>query len=148
MQKYDIIEKAILKKDVYCLRQSVANIIMIDRNFSSNEFNEVLKYVNNKINIMEPNLIGELVSTGKSSYTDNDLAKAIFELKENFCEERIEDAKKIGRTLYPIQKPTSKGETQSKKDNHHQNKKSLLPIIMLGILVVGIVLAVLIAIKI
>lgn len=140
MKKYKIIEKALAEKNKASLKRALGNIIFADRNFSTNEFNDVFRYINDKIEILEPTLIGELISEEKSEYNDSDFNNAVFELTENFCKERIEDVKKIGRTLYPIQKPTLKGETQSKKDNHHQNKKSLLPIIMLGILVVGILL--------
>lgn len=104
IRKFDIIENAIKEKNIGSLRRSLGNIIMADRNFSDNTFYDTLEYVNSKINIMEPNLNGELVSAGKSTYTDNDFNNAVFELTENFCKERIEDVKKIGRYLYPLEK--------------------------------------------
>lgn len=141
MEKNAIIEKAIAEKDITVLRESVASLILIDRNFSKSSFYDMLNYVNSKLNIMDKcGLKGELISELKKEYSKDDFVKALYLLENNFCNERIEDVKKIGRTLYPIQKHTSKGESQPKKAIHHQNKKSMLPIIMLGILVVGILL--------
>lgn len=101
MQKYDFIEKGILQNDVKALRESIGSICYTCRDFSNGEFDEVVRYVLAKgIKLMDDTLVGELVSTGKETYTDEDFARAIFELKKNFCQERIADVKKIGTTLY------------------------------------------------
>lgn len=42
-----------------------------------------------------------------SEYTDEYYRDAIFELTENFCDERIEDVKTIGRTLYGNKRKTA-----------------------------------------
>ncbi|MBE6662879.1 MAG: hypothetical protein E7602_00075 [Ruminococcaceae bacterium] len=101
MQKYESIERGILQNDVKALRESIGSICYTCRDFSNGEFDEVVEYVLSKgIKLMDDTLVGELVSTGKESYTDEDFARAIFELKKNFCKERIADVKKIGATLY------------------------------------------------
>ena len=111
MQKYESIERGILQNDVKALRESIGSICYTCRDFSNGEFDEVVKYVLDKgIKLMDDTLVGELVSTGKETYTDEDFARAIFELKKNFCRERIADVKKIGKTLYR-KKPEPKVQT-------------------------------------
>lgn len=102
MQKYEAIESGIANNDLELLREAVGNICYTSRNFSSGEFDEAIRYVESKgINIKEEHLVGELiVSTEKNNFTDEDFERAVFELKENFCEERIQDVKTIGKKLY------------------------------------------------
>ena len=101
----DIIKKAIAEKDIIALREMVSSIIFVDRNFSKNRFYDILNYVNSKLNIMdECGLKGELISDTKTNYSQDDFSKALHLLENNFCYERIEDVKKIGRKLYPIKK--------------------------------------------
>lgn len=114
MQKYDAIEKAILEKDVNRLREAMGDICYTNRSFSDGEFDQVLGYIGSKgIDIFDLQLNGKLISEDKSEYSDDDFARAVFELKKNFCLERINDVKKIGKILYKpkpilqIQKPIS-----------------------------------------
>lgn len=101
MQRYEVIEKALAIQDISALREALGNICYTCRDFSDGEFDEVLKYVlRSGINIMDDHLDGELVSDGKSSFVKSDFTKAVFMLKENFCKERIEDVKKIGKAVY------------------------------------------------
>ena len=101
MQKYDAIEKGIAENDVNGLRESIGSICYTCRDFSDGEFDEVVNYVVSKgISLFETALNGELVSANKDTFTDEDFARAVFELKRNFCKERIADVKKIGATLY------------------------------------------------
>jgi hypothetical protein len=102
MQKYEAIERGILENDLEALRESVGSICYTCRNFKNGEFDEVVEYVISRgIPLIDPELKGELVSSGKESFTDGDFARAVFELKENFCNERIADVKTIGAALYP-----------------------------------------------
>lgn len=105
MQKYDAIESGIERKDVKALREAIGSICYTSRNFSSGEFDEVIRYVESKgIVLKDEQLIGNpTISSQKSNFTDEDFAKAIFELKRNFCDARIEDVKTIGRSLYSKQ---------------------------------------------
>lgn len=121
MGKYDVYEAGVASKDVKGLRESVCNICYIDRDFSKGEFRDAVRYIDKKIDIKDPHLIGKLVSEGKTSYTDEDFARSIFELKRNFCEERIRDVEKIGRTLY--KNSTSEEVSVSPKALGHQEKK-------------------------
>lgn len=102
MQKYSAIEKGIENNDVKALREAIGSICYTNRDFSNGEFDEVVKYVEAKgIHLKDIKLIGSpAVSSQKSEFTDEDFAKAIFELKRNFCDERIQDVKTIGKKLY------------------------------------------------
>lgn len=108
MQRYEAIEKGIANKDIRKLRAAIANICYTSRDFSSNEFDEAVQYVKaNGINIMDREVKGQLISKEKNSYSEDDFADAVFMLKENFCQERIADVKKIGRAVYGQKKPVS-----------------------------------------
>lgn len=101
MRKYDSIEKAILENDIERLREGIGSICYVDGAFSTGEFDEVVNYVLQKgIRLKDSELKGKLVSDKKSNYTEDDFVNAVFELKNNFCDERIRDVKKIGRSLY------------------------------------------------
>lgn len=102
MQKYDLIETGIANRDVKALRGVVGGICYTCRDFSDGKFDAMVRYVESKgIKIKDDILIGNpIISSQKSDFTDDDFAEAVFELKRNFCDERIEDVKKIGRKLY------------------------------------------------
>ena len=118
MQTYEAIEKGIENHDVAALREAIGSICYTCRDFSNGEFDAVVK---RGIKLREDQLIGEAtISSRKTSFTDEDFAKAVFYLKGNFCDERIEDVKKIGKTLYA---------SESKKSNKslnavNENKRS------------------------
>lgn len=133
MQEWDYIDKLIIKNDIRGLRETLGNTCYTSRDFSSGEFDKTVDYIIGKgIKIKDDSLIGNLISEGKTSYTDEDFARAIFELKRNFCDERIADVKKIGKTLYkkdkaPVNKPTpnqNPERTKSPKPSSHQNESA------------------------
>ena len=100
MQEYLAIENGIRDNDIEGLREAIGSICYTCRDFSNGEFDEAVEYVLDKgVALMDPCLDGELVSP-KEEYTDEDFALAVFELKRNFCPERIEDVKTVGRALY------------------------------------------------
>ncbi|SDB55437.1 hypothetical protein SAMN02910317_02874 [Ruminococcaceae bacterium FB2012] len=109
MNKFEAIESGIAEKDKEKLKEAMGNICYTDRSFSTNEFEEQLKHIKESgVDIIDDALDGELVSSGKAEFTDDDFANAVFELKYNFCRERIEDVKRIGRALYkPAPKPVA-----------------------------------------
>lgn len=113
--KYEAIEKAIAQKDMKALREAVGNICYTSRDFSSGEFDEAIKYAKEKgMDIKESSLTGKpTISSQKSSFTDDDFAEAVFALKENFCDERIQDVKEIGKKLYGA---------KNQKQEHASNK--------------------------
>ena len=60
MQKYDAIESGIKNNDISILRECVSNIIYASRNFSSGEFDEMVRYVESKgIKLKDDSLVGD-----------------------------------------------------------------------------------------
>lgn len=102
VHRYEAIEKGIANNDVKALREALGSIIYTNRDFSNGEFFKVLNYVESKgIKVKDSELIGKPpITSQKSEFTDEDFARAIFELKKNFCDERIKDVKTIGEKLY------------------------------------------------
>ena len=137
--KFDFMDKDIEKNDVQMLRNRIGNIIYTSRDFSSGDFDAAIKYVESKgIKLKEPyNSKYELVLNKKdlSECTREDFAAAVFNLKENFCTERINEVKKIGKYMYgpggkaknndDKKKDSTKDDTSEKKDNKNNevNKK-------------------------
>ena len=128
MQKYEAIEKGILERDIKGLRESIGSICYTCRDFSNGEFDEVVEYVLSKgILLFDSVLEGALISDTKDIFNDEDFARAIFELKRNFCKERIADVKKIGKTLYKKETSSnanSTGTGSSPNVECHQTTKS------------------------
>ena len=101
MEKFEAVENGIANKDIDGLKETLGTMCYCDRDFSRNMLEDNIKYVESKgIKILEDELSGELVSDKKSNYDDKDFARAVFELKKNFCRERIEDVRKISKALY------------------------------------------------
>lgn len=147
MRTYEVIEKYIQERDVNGLRESIGTICYICRNFSDGEFDEVVEYVKSKgIPLLEDDLNGELVSANKDTFTDDDFARAVFELKDNFCQARIDDVKKIGKTLYkkgPVSTSTVKQKTGvSPNPARHQAQKKFPKIVKIVIGLVAVVVVI------
>ena len=68
----------------------------------------------------------QLVSDEKSEYTAEDFSEAVFLLKENFCKERINDVKKIGKALYGNNKNTVKIDKEIPKVESHWRMITIL----------------------
>ena len=121
MRKYEAIENGIAKGDIKALREALGSISYTNWDFSNGEFDEAVEYVKSKgIKIMDESLVGDpAISSQKKTFTDDDFARAIFELKKNFCEERIEDVKTIGRSLCK-----SKPDESVEKTDHHTDTGS------------------------
>lgn len=100
---HKVFKDALEKRDkdsLDVLRESLGNLIYVDRSLKT--FDKALKDVQSKINIMEDYNNKPLISEQKKleDMTDSDFSAAIYWLKENFCKERINDVKKIGKYLY------------------------------------------------
>ena len=161
MQKYEAIENGIANNDIKALREAIGSICYTCRDFSNGEFDAVVREVELKgIKIKDEKIVGSsTISSQKSNFTDEDFAKAIFELKKNFCNERIADVKTIGKKLYG-NKPNSKTITEPKKQNNtyynptgtspnhnsHQQIKNLVPLVIgvVAVIIVVIIIALLV----
>ena len=129
--RFDFLDEKIEKNDVKLLRDMIGSICYINRDFARDDFDAAIKYVENKgIKLREPyNSKPELILNKKdlSECTQDDFEDAVFELKENFCTERINEVKKIGKYVYgpggkaknndDKKKDSTKDDTSEKKDN-------------------------------
>lgn len=151
MQKYEAIEQGILEKDVAALKEAIGNICYTCRDFSDGEFDRIVRYVeSNGITLMDDGIEGNpTISSQKGYFTDDDFSRAVFELKRNFCKERIDDVKKIGKTLYKdvakeveeLEAVDSNNKIQAeaidpKKAQSHQKKRGLMSIILAAVVVI------------
>ena len=145
MQKYDAIENGIVNDDVKSLREAIGSMCYINRDFSNTEFFEVIKYVESKgVKLKDKTLIGNTISSQKNEFSDEDFAKAIFELKRNFCDERIKDVETIGKKLYgkkttPVKmvKPSMQA---GKAPNQESHQRSQMPVVIGGLVAVIVIL--------
>ena len=149
MRRYEEVEKGIAENDIERLREAIGTICYVDCDFSSGEFDEVLRYVESKgIKLKDDTLDGELISDGKTAYIDEDFARAVFMLKKNFCNERIADVKKIGKALYkktaPVSVKSSQTGTNPKKAQSHREESNLGQILPVAIGAAIILIAIII----
>jgi hypothetical protein len=75
-----------------------------DRNFSTGDFDRTLRYIVSKLGrdgLYQPFDESEKLSYNPTKVTNGDFNDAAFNLKTNFCTERINDLKSIGKKLYP-----------------------------------------------
>ena len=109
--KYSAVEKGIKENDIDALREAIGTL-PYRRSFDTGEFYQLVKYVESRgIKLKDKELKGKLISDGKDTFTEDDFAKAIFELKRNFCDERIKDVKKIREILRDKKKDKSTNES-------------------------------------
>ena len=114
----DLVDKALREGNLRSARRVISNICPSDRTFTTSEFEDALEYVQNVkgVDIYEPfdpllkPLYAERIDRKDPTLEEDDFAASVACLKENFCPERIEDTKKLGRYLFP--------------EEMHQNKKS------------------------
>ena len=127
-----LVQECIEKSDIRGLKGAFVGIIFSDRGFKSGDFDNTLSYIKSKtnINIMEIFDNGELLSNKINSgkVTEDDFGEAVYNLKVNFCEERIKDVKKLAKVLYgkndTIQTTGRAGQSQGKKQQCHQQMKN------------------------
>ena len=151
MQKYDVIERGIAKNDVQLLREAIGNMCYINQDFSNNEFFEVIEYVEKKgIELKDKELKGKpTISSQKSEFEEEDFTRAVFELKNNFCDERIKDVETIGKKLYgkkaAATKPTEPNKVPGTNPNQSSHQKDTEPMVI-RVLVVAAIIAIVIVI--
>ena len=104
-----LIDQALQNKNLRNVRRIVANICPHDRTFTTSEFDDALEYVRDVkgVDIYEPfdsllkPLYADRIDRKDPTLEEDDFAASVACLKENFCPERIEDTKKLGRYLFP-----------------------------------------------
>lgn len=104
-----LIDQALQEGNLKSARRVIANVCPFDRTFTTGEFEDALEYVRviKGVDIYEPfdesikPLYAERVDQKDPSLEEKDFAYSVASLKRNFCPERIEDTKKLGRYLFP-----------------------------------------------
>ena len=121
----DLVDKALSEGNLRSARFTICNICPSDRTFITGEFEDALEYVRDVkgVDIFEPfdpslhPLYAERVDRKDPTLKEDDFAASVACLKYNFCPERIEDTKKLGRYLFPeemhIKKKDTYGNTSS-----------------------------------
>lgn len=122
----DRVDKELQRENRRGVRRLLVNICEFDPTFSTGEFDDALEYVCKikGVDIYDPfeaklnPLYGNRVSLKDSTLQKNDFIASVAYLLENFCPERIEDTKKLGRYLFPEEMHQSKTETQLRQQSH------------------------------
>ena len=126
--RFDFLDADIEKNDVGTLRERIGNICYTSRDFSSGDFDAAIKYVESKgIKLGEPyNGNPELILNKKklSECTEDDFRDAVFELKENFCTERINEVKKIGKYMFGPGGKAKKNDDKKKDSTKDEQQTS------------------------
>ena len=92
------LEAAVAEKNVVHIKSALTSIALKDRNFSTGEFDEALRFVAARgINLYEP-FDGENFKT-ESEWDKNYWQYIKSSLEDNFCQERIDLLKRIGRKI-------------------------------------------------
>ncbi len=154
MKTYESIEKGIENRDIEGLREALGSICYTNRRSFKEDLLAQIKYVEEKgIKIKEDILDGKLVSEGKSIFTEDDFGDAVFELKSNFCDERIADVIKIAEIVYGDKETVvakdivKKSENSNPNQRSHQEKKLLAVGLILVAVVVALVVIVALILK-
>ena len=114
-----LIDDALQEGNLKSARRVIANVCPFDRTFTTSKFEDALEYVRDVkgVNIFEPfdpslkPLYAERVDRKDPTLEEDDFAVSVAYLKENFCLERIEDTKKLGRYLFPEEMHLKKKDT-------------------------------------
>lgn len=101
------LDERIKAGDRTALISLLTNICYVDKNFSTGEFDEALNYVKERYGEIfapsfdaDPPLYGPRVQNGEQ-LTNKDFTDAVAHLNYNFCQERVDDIKKLGKHLFP-----------------------------------------------
>ncbi len=125
-----LIDQALQDGNIKSARRVIANICPFDRTFTTGKFEDALEYVQDikGVGIYEPfdasikPLYAERVDRKDPTLEEDDFAVSVAYLKQNFCPERIEDTKKLGRYLFPDEMHSPKQEPQSRTQPHRQSE--------------------------
>lgn len=147
-----LVKECIENNDIKGLKGAFVGIIFSDRSFSKREFDNTLNYINQETNlkILERFDNGELLSKKHSGgrVTEDDFEEAVYNLKINFCTERIKDVKELGKALYgkkmtsqtTVSSTTHGGSNYGKKtQGHHQTQMKQKKESKVGLMIAGIV---------
>lgn len=136
-RRFGDLDRWIENKNISMLRQALGTSIYACRDFSDGEFDGAVRYVEaHGIKLKEPYDGKELISDSKpeSEWTDRDFTDAIAELKMNFCDERINDVKKIGKKLYSKNAPKTSSEAKPSTSTPSKPEKNAAETVKIRVL--------------
>lgn len=94
---------AVAEKNLTAIKTALTSINLKDRNFSTGAFEEGLKYVESQnIAGLYDKFDGETFKP-ESEWDQSYWTYINVSLMDNFCRERIEELKRVGRKIYPAQ---------------------------------------------
>lgn len=164
----DVVDQGIREHDMACIRQALTSTCPFDRTFSRGAFDDGLDYVLKVKGVSEDELYEQFdpeiwplfasrVDSKDETLTARDFSFSVGYLTENFCPERIEDVKKLGRYLFPneMKKPEEKvqprwqaegrsGNPTRRSPQRNRQKDTVRLLIVLGGAAVAVTAAVLI----
>lgn len=127
------LDERIKAGDRIALISLLTNICYVDKNFSTGEFDEALNYVKERYSGIfapsldaDPPLYGPRVKNGEQ-LTNKDFTDAVAHLNYNFCQERVDDIKKLGKHLFPPKAPDSQMQWQQDNKKKPPRNKPLSP---------------------
>ena len=129
----DLVDKALREGNLRSARRVISNICPSDRTFTTSEFEDALEYVQNVkgVDIYEPfdpllkPLYAERIDRRDPTLEEDDFAASVACLKENFCPERIEDTKKLGRYLFPEEMHSTRSEPKPQPRMQSQRPRGI-----------------------
>lgn len=94
---------AVAEKNLTAIKTALTSINLKDRNFSTGAFDEGLKYVESQnISGLYDKFDGETFKP-EAEWDQSYWTYINVSLMDNFCRERIEELKRVGRKIYPAQ---------------------------------------------
>lgn len=164
----DKVDQGIREHNMEDIRLALTSTCQFDRSFTREAFKDGLDYVLKVKGVSKDELyegfdpemgplFGGRVDGRDETLTEEDFSYAVGYLTENFCPERIEDVKKLGRYLFPdeMKKPEKKAQPRRQAEGQTVNpprrspqrnrpSKTVRLLLILGGAAVAITVAVLI----
>lgn len=116
---------AVDEKNLTHIKSALTSIALKDPNFSTGEFEAALRYVDEHgINLYEP-FDGETFKP-ESDWDKNYWRYINASLEDNFCRERIDELKRVGKKIYPVQAAPVENTTNfnSSRQTNSNNQRS------------------------
>lgn len=122
----EIFEEDIRKKALWGLRATAVKVIEFDPTFSTGEY----EYIINRLKKEVPEVFVEYkvlpnerdFQEDENSWDEKYFLNLTFYLQENFCLERIENIKRVGKKVYGQQKVNSVQEAESKQKKNETKR--------------------------
>lgn len=131
MNKFEpnnLVKECVKNQDIMGLRGALIGTILGDRTLSNGKLDNTLNFISSKnINIYEKFDGGDIVfnTVENRNFTEENYSEAIFNLKSNFCKERIADVKNISKELYGSYFKKEENESRADENGANLGKKQM-----------------------